>query len=81
MKKWYDEKHDLTIVYMNLPKDVDEVLTINEDCSYTAIIAENRCQAKQRKAYRHAVSHIEHNELEDGVDVQQAEKRCHDAEP
>ena len=81
MKKWYDEKHDLTIVYMNLPKDVDEVLTINEDCSYTAIIAENRCQDKQRKAYRHAVSHIEHNELEDGVDVQQAEKRCHDAEP
>ena len=66
---------------MNLPKDVDEVITINEDCSYTAIIAENRCQDKQRKAYRHAVSHIEHNELEDGVDVQQAEKRCHDAEP
>ena len=57
------------------------MITINEDCSYTAIIAANRCQAKQKKAYRHALDHIEHNELEDGVDVQQAEKRCHDAEP
>lgn len=80
MKKWYDEKHNLTIVYMSLPKDVDEVITINEDCSYTAIIAENRCQDKQKKAYEHAVSHIDHDDFEDGKYVQIIEKRCHDAE-
>lgn len=80
MKKWYDEKHNLTIVYMNLPKDVDEVLTVNEDCSYTAFIAENRCEAKQKKAYRHAVWHINHEDMEDGKEVQEIEKRCHDAE-
>ena len=80
MKKWYDEKHNLTIVYMSLPKNVDEAVTINEDCSYTAVIAENRCQAAQQEAYRHVLKHIENNDLEDGNIVQEVEKRCHDAE-
>ena len=78
MKKWYDEKHDLTIVYMNLPKDVDEVMTINSDCSYTAIINECCCPSKQLKAYRHILKHIENNDLEDGKDVQQIRKETHD---
>lgn len=77
MKKWYDEKHDLTIVYMNLPKDVDEVITVNNDCSYTAIIAENRCQQKQLEAYKHALKHIKNDDLEDGKDVQDIEKEAH----
>jgi len=77
MKKWYDEKHDLTIVYMSLPKDVDEVMTINSDCSYTAIINDHCCQSKQLKAYKHVLKHIENNDLEDGKDVQQIERETH----
>lgn len=81
MKKWYDEKHNLTIVYMNLPVGVDEAITINEDCSYTAVIAENQCQEKQYKAYLHAVDHIENDDFENGKDVQQIERRCHHPKP
>ena len=77
MKKWYDEKHDLTIVYMSLPKDVDEVMTINSDCSYTAIINESCCQSRQLNAYKHVLKHIQNNDLEDGKDVQQIEKEAH----
>lgn len=77
MKKWYDEEHDLTIVYMSLPKDADEILTVNEDNSYTAVIAENRCRSRQLKAYKHVLKHIENNDLEDGKDVQQVEKEAH----
>ena len=80
MKRWYDEKHNLTIIYMSLPKNVQEEITVNEDGSYTAAISDKLCPAKQMKAYLHALNHIKHDDFEDGKDVRQIEKRCHDEE-
>lgn len=79
MKKWYDEKHDLTIVYMNLPKNVDEAITANSDGSYTAVISDRICEKRQLEAYKHALKHIENNDLEDGKVVQELEKKCREA--
>ena len=80
INKWYDEQHDLVVLFLPLPKDTDGAITINEDGTYTAVIADGLCPEKKLKAYRHALNHIENGDLDDGKIVQDIEKRCHDAE-
>ena len=75
--KWYDVENDMMVVYIDLPKDVDEFLTVNNDGSYTAFIRSTACPDKQYAAYIHAIIHIKNNHLEDGVLVQDAERIAH----
>lgn len=65
------------VVYCALPKEVDEFVTPNADGSYTAFIRSSMCIDRQRTAYAHALFHIEHGDLEDGVDVQLIERIAH----
>lgn len=75
---WYDEEHNLNVFYADFPKGVDEFITCNEDGSYSAFIARNRCREKMKEAYRHAVSHIEHDDFCSELSVQNIECRRHD---
>lgn len=78
MIQWYDAENDLNVVYTDFPAGVDEFVTRNADGSYTAFIGQNRSPAVMRKAYLHALNHIRNNDLDDGVDVQDAERRAHE---
>lgn len=73
---WYDEKHDLNVFYGNFPKGIDEFITLNEDGSYSAFIACNRCPDKIKKAYQHAVGHIINDDFWK-PDVQEIERQAH----
>lgn len=74
---WYDEEHNLNVFYADFPEGVDEFVTCNEDGSYSAFIACNRCRETMEKAYRHAVGHIEHDDFCSGSSVQQIECERH----
>lgn len=65
------------VVFIELPPQVDEFVTINEDCSYTVFIRSSMSDERKAIAYTHALYHIEHGDLEDGVDVQIAERKAH----
>lgn len=77
MTTWYDAENHLNVVFTDFPQGVDEFVTENADGSYTAFIGQNRCPQKIKEAYRHALVHIKSHDLEDGVDVQEAERRTH----
>ena len=47
---------DYQIVYIDIP--VKEMVTENEDGSYTIFVNKNISEEKQKKAIRHALSHI-----------------------
>ena len=78
MTQWYDSENGVNVVFMNFPKGIDEFVTENADGSYTAFIGQNRSPDRIAEAYRHALKHIRCNDLEDGVDVQAAERRTHE---
>ena len=79
MNRWYDEQHDLTIVFLALPMNVDGVITVNDDCSYTAFINNKKCPDRQAQAYKHALEHIKNGDFRDG-NVQEIEKKAHGKE-
>lgn len=79
MIRWHDEKHDLTIILLALPNNVDEVLTLNDDSSYTAFINEKRSPACQIRAYNHALEHILNDDFQEG-NVQKIERKRHEEE-
>ena len=74
---WYDEEHDLNVFFAVFPNGADEFITLNEDGSYTAFIACNRCPERMRKAYLHAVDHIINDDFYSPDSVDQIETRCH----
>ncbi len=78
MTRWFDEKHNCTVVFVDFPEGIDEFVTENADGSYTVFIAKNRCQKRMEEAFRHALTHIERGDLEDGVNVQEAERIVHE---
>lgn len=55
---------------------VNEVVTENEDCTYTIFINHNLCYAKRLKAIQHALEHIDENDFERD-DVQEIEYERH----
>ena len=55
----------------------DEMVTANEDGSYTILINSRQATNRQQDAYRHALEHIEAGDLNKGVDVAEAEARAH----
>lgn len=74
---WYDEEHNLNVFYADFPKGVDEFVTCNEDGSYSAFIACNRCREKIKEAYCHAVSHIVNDDFCSESSVQKIESQRH----
>lgn len=55
---------------------VNEIVTENEDGSYTIFVNSNLCESKRLKAIRHAFNHINGRDFEK-VDVQEIEKDAH----
>lgn len=54
-----------------------ELVTLNEDGSYTVLINSRLDQETAQKAYLHAVNHINNEDFE-GSDVQCIEWDCHE---
>lgn len=55
---------------------VDEVVTENEDCTYTIFINNHLSEARRLKAIKHALEHIEKGDFEKN-DVQEIEYQRH----
>lgn len=68
-------RNNYQIVYLDNMK-VNEIVTENEDMTYTIFINNNLCIAKRLKAIRHALEHIEHKDFEKD-DVQEIEYERH----
>ena len=73
---WWDEEHQVMVLYLPLPEGIDECVTINDDLSHTIIISTDICPDRQKKAFLHALCHIERNHLEDGIEVGKCENEC-----
>lgn len=58
--------------------NVNEVITENEDSSFTIFINANLCESKRLKAINHAIRHIKGRDFEK-VDVQEIEADAHGA--
>lgn len=56
----------------------NEVITENEDGSYTIFVNNNLCQSKRLSAISHALSHIRNCDF-GKIDVQEIEKEAHRA--
>lgn len=67
---------DNVYVYLiDMPEHVRESVLPCAD-GYTVYIDRNLCESEQRKAYLHALSHIENRDFENG-DVNQIEYEAH----
>ena len=78
MTIWYDWEHEAVVVKMALPLEVDEAVTPNEDGTHTVIINDRITEEKARRAYAHALRHIEAGDFQSGEDAQTIERRAHD---
>lgn len=67
---------DLTLVYVDFPVRGREIVTRNEDGSYTALINSRMSADAQRDAIRHALWHIENDDF-DKICVQEIEEEAH----
>lgn len=56
--------------------NVNEVITENEDGSYTIFVNSNLCESKRLKAISHAFKHIKERDFEKD-DVQEIEANAH----
>lgn len=75
--QWWDEVHGVMVVYMALPEGIDECVTVNPDLTYTVFVSTDVPEDRQKAAYRHALFHIEHNHLEDGIEASRSEFEAH----
>lgn len=66
---------DYQVFYMDDMR-VNEVVTENEDGSYTIFINSNLCESKRLNAIRHAINHISGRDFEK-ADVQKIEVNAH----
>ena len=66
---------DYHIFFMN-GMNVNEVITENEDGSYTIFVNSNLCESKRLKAISHAFKHIKERDFEKD-DVQEIEANAH----
>ncbi len=56
---------------------VNEMVTENEDGSFTIFVNNNLCDSKRLKAINHAISHIKNRDF-DKTDVQEIESSAHE---
>ena len=75
--KWWDEANCVMVVFIDLPVEVDEFVTVNEDGSHTVFLRSSMSLERRATAYTHALWHIAHGDLEDGRDVQTVERIAH----
>lgn len=66
---------DYQIFFMD-GMNVNEVITENEDGSYTIFVNSNLCESKRLKAISHAFKHIKERDFEKD-DVQEIELYAH----
>lgn len=66
---------DYQIFFMD-GMNVNEVITENEDGSYTIFVNSNLCESKRLKAISHAFKHIKERDFEKD-DVQEIEANAH----
>lgn len=71
-------KADVFVCTYPLP-GINEVVRQNEDGSYTILISETLQKMRQLEALKHAIRHIV-NEDWTGGDVNEIERKAHDAE-
>lgn len=76
-KPYITHVDDLTLVYVDFPARGREMVTRNEDGSYTALINSRLSADAQRDAIRHALRHIERGDF-DRLDVQAIEEAAHE---
>ena len=75
-------QEDIFVQLMDLPIGTNEVVTPNEDGSYTIFINAKQAHEGQLKSYKHGMRHIENGDFEKD-DVQKIEFAAHytEAEP
>ena len=66
---------DYQIFFMD-GMNVNEIITENEDGSYTIFVNSNLCDSKRLKAINHAFKHIKKKDFEKN-DVQEIEANAH----
>lgn len=69
---------DVNVNVINFPNCGHELVTENEDGSYTILINAKLSSEDQQKAYDHAMYHITHNDFEKD-NVQEIEEDAHHA--
>ncbi|WP_251392829.1 hypothetical protein [Mediterraneibacter agrestimuris] len=67
---------DYQIFFIN-DMNVNEVVTENEDGSFTIFVNSNLCESKRLKAIKHAFQHIMNRDFEQS-NVQEIESYAHD---
>ena len=67
----------IVVIYIDLPSRGREMVTRNEDGSYTILVNSRLSADAQREAVSHALRHIESGDF-DRVDVQTIEEAAHE---
>lgn len=67
---------DIFIYFVRLPTKIREMVTPCAD-GYTVYIDERLDESQRMKAYRHALEHIKHGDLDGDTDVDKIEKKRH----
>jgi len=68
---------DIFIYYVDFPDNINEFITPCED-GYTLYINKKLPREAKRRAYNHAMRHIEHNDF-NGSDIQDIERKAHES--
>lgn len=68
---------DVQVRMINFPASGNEAVAPNEDGSYTIFINSRLSDSGRKKAYRHAMNHIQDNDFEKN-EVQGIEKHAHE---
>ena len=66
---------DYQVFYLDGMK-ANEVVTENEDGSYTIFLNNNLCESKRIRAFYHAINHIKERDFKK-EDVQEIENKAH----
>ena len=72
-------RYDINLQLVDLNTKIGEIVTENEDGSYTVVINSRQASNKQEEAKLHAFEHIVNDDLKEG-NVQEIEARAHHLE-
>ena len=64
---------EIIVQFLDLPETVAEMVTENEDGTHTIFLNSKMTCEKQRKAYLHALDHIERDDFRSGLTAQEIE--------
>jgi hypothetical protein len=72
-------RYDINLQLIDLNTKIDEIVTVNEDGSYTVVINSRAASNRQEEAKLHAFEHILHDDFSE-ENVQEIEARAHHLE-